>query len=316
MQLHLIGLSAFVCFWVRPCWSVGILWSSWDWRSSFQGGATPLFGTPRTRQHKQSTREQSLEILHYGRKLNPAYREDRQWAVPLSYVTDVNRVNRGIQMQRWQVFTSLSVVAVERIPEIYTNEISDSYLHTNSPHNISPAINMEQQIVFITWPYVSMPLWFLFIFSISNEYFNAGPMSVTPWAARFFSSVANWRWFSFQPACNRRYIWSLMLFGQNIWVCSHKTNTQLAMFNNITAGHTTVRTGRQGHHSIRALHPNQIWTSTIRRSGQLQTKKLTLIFPGGSSYVSNISRSYLLLGFLARIWKNSLWSCDGPKTYY
>jgi len=32
----------------RPCWSVGISWSSWDWRLFSNGGATPVLDTPWT----------------------------------------------------------------------------------------------------------------------------------------------------------------------------------------------------------------------------------------------------------------------------
>jgi len=59
-----------------------------DWKLFFQGDATPLFLVlPELciRQPVWSGREKPFEILHCDRELNPGQKEDRQWAIPLSY---------------------------------------------------------------------------------------------------------------------------------------------------------------------------------------------------------------------------------------
>jgi len=43
----------------------------------------------------RSAREKSLEVLPHGWELNPGHREDRQWAIPLSY-HDWNRSIAGV----------------------------------------------------------------------------------------------------------------------------------------------------------------------------------------------------------------------------
>jgi len=53
----------------------------------FPRGATPLLGIPWTlyKAAQVISREKSLGILHHGRELNSGHRENRRWAIPLSY---------------------------------------------------------------------------------------------------------------------------------------------------------------------------------------------------------------------------------------
>ena len=54
-----------------------------------------------------SVREKYLEILHRGNELNPGHREDRQWAIPLSYSTE---------LFHWAIITDCTIIWSKRHP--------------------------------------------------------------------------------------------------------------------------------------------------------------------------------------------------------
>jgi len=80
----------------RSGWSKGISWPSWDWRIFPKGAELRSLVLPElcTRQHMWSAREKSFDILRHGWELNPDQREDRQWAIPLSYHRPDHREDR------------------------------------------------------------------------------------------------------------------------------------------------------------------------------------------------------------------------------